>query len=632
MPQMYRYRSQLGRSSPLKGVLPGFRSRDGQLRLAEQVGSTIDTGGVLVAEAATGIGKSLAYLVPAAVSGQRIVVSTATKALQGQLLREDIPLARQATGLPITAAVVKGRSNYVCRVQRAFAHQRVPPEQAGQLARLEDWLARTREGDRDELGFVPSESVWRELSVGPDRCRGPRCSERDGCFAEQARERATGCEIVLVNHSLYLADLALRVARGGEPVILPEHDVLIIDEAHAFENIAAESLGARVSGPLLARFAHDVETACASALKLPPVAELALLQVHGDRLFSALPEGRRVRLDQRRIAILPLDAADAMRDALRQIAERIREHSDETEALARQAERQAAALEAVLTPDHEQTVVWSTRDERGVELRAAPTAVGPLLRDNLWDKVHAAVLVSATLADGDGLDATCRRLGADQATTHIEDSPFEVAVKARLYVPSDIVGGGQADPELVADRIGELIVAAGGRALVLFPALQRMRRAHERLAALLPMTVLCQGEASRDVLLERFRDDETSVLFASMAFWQGVDVPGRSLELVILESLPFAVPDDPLIAARSERAERDGGSGFREIQLPHAALLLKQGFGRLLRSEADRGVVAVLDARLLTRSYGAFLVGSLPTVPVLDRVDDVRAFLARPPG
>ena len=193
---------------------------------------------------------------------------------------------------------------------------------------------------------------------------------------------------------------------------------------------------------------------------------------------------------------------------------------------------------------------------------------------------------------------------------------------------------------LTLDRHGTLDAACKSTAyfvyfllaLVLFPALQRMRRAHERLAALLPMTVLCQGEASRDVLLERFRDDETSVLFASMAFWQGVDVPGRSLELVILESLPFAVPDDPLIAARSERAERDGGSGFREIQLPHAALLLKQGFGRLLRSEADRGVVAVLDARLLTRSYGAFLVGSLPTVPVLDRVDDVRAFLARPPG
>ena len=627
---MPRYQKELGRSSPLKAVLPGFRSRDGQLRLAEQVGSTIERGGVLVAEAATGIGKSLAYLVPAAMSGQRVVISTATKALQGQLLTEDLPLARTATGMQISAAVVKGRSNYVCRVQRAFAHQRVPEEYSGQLGRLEDWLVRTREGDRDELPFVPSEVVWRELSVGPDRCRGARCAERDGCYAELARERATGCEIVLVNHSLYLADLALRSARGGEPVILPEHDVLIIDEAHTFEQIAAESLGARVSAPALSRFARDIDTACTAAIKLPPTAELALLQMHGDRLFNALPEGRRVRLDETRLRLLPLDAADAMRDALGRIAERIRDFSDETEALARQAERQALALEAILSPDHEETVVWSERDTRGgVELRAAPTAVGPLLREHLWDKLHAAVLVSATLADGDGMTGICRRLGADAATTHVEDSPFDIESNARLYVPDDIVGGGKADAAVVADRIGELIEAAGGRALVLFPSISRLQRAHDLLRDRLTMPVLCQGEASRDVLLDRFREDETSVLFASMTFWQGVDIPGRSLELVILESLPFAVPDDPLIAAKSERAERDGGNGFRDVQLPHAALLLKQGFGRLLRSESDRGVVAVLDARLVTKGYGSFLRGSLPNVPVIGSVDEVRTFLAR---
>ena len=310
------------------------------------------------------------------------------------------------------------------------------------------------------------------------------------------------------------------------------------------------------------------------------------------------------------------------------IAERIKDHSDECEALARQAQRQALALEAILAPDHDETVVWSERDSRGVELRAAPTAVGPMLRDHLWDRLHAAVLTSATLADGDGLSGICRRLGLDGAATHVEDSPFAIAEHARLYVPPDIEGGGRADPELVADRIGDLIEAAGGRALVLFPSLQRLRRVHGLLTDRLTTPVLCQGEASRDVLLERFRDDETSVLFASMTFWQGVDIPGRSLELVVLESLPFAVPDDPLIAAKSERAEREGGSGFRDVQLPHAALLLKQGFGRLLRSETDRGVVAVLDARLVTRGYGSFLRESLPNVPVTESLDDVRAFLA----
>ena len=211
---MRRYEDQLGRTSPLREALPSFRSRQGQLRLADLVGETIDRGGVLVAEAATGIGKSLAYLVPAALSGQRVVVTTATKALQGQLLNEDLPLARQATGLEISAAVVKGRANYLCRLQRGFAHQRVPEELQPELARLEDWLVRTREGDRDELPFVPREAVWRELAVGPDRCRGARCPERDGCYAEAARERAAGSSIVLVNHALYLADLALRAARS----------------------------------------------------------------------------------------------------------------------------------------------------------------------------------------------------------------------------------------------------------------------------------------------------------------------------------------------------------------------------------------------------------------------------------
>ena len=625
---MLRYKDQLGHASPLRDALPSFRSRDGQLRLAERVGDTLDGGGVLVAEAATGIGKSLAYLVPAALSGQRVVVTTATKALQGQLLNDDLPLARQATGVDITAAVVKGRANYVCRIQRAYAHQRVPEELQPELARLEDWLVRTRAGDRDELPFVPREAVWRELAVGPDRCRGARCVERDGCYAELARERAAGCQIVLVNHALYLADLALRAARGGEPVILPEHDVLVVDEAHAFEAAAAEALGARLSAPALARFARDVDAACAAAVQLPPSAELASLQVHGDRLFGALPEGRRVRLDEQGLALLPRDAADAMRAALDGIAERIKDHSDECEALARQAQRQAYALEAILAPDHDETVVWSERDSRGVELRAAPTAVGPLLRDNLWDRLHAAVLVSATLADGDGLGGICRRLGLDGAATHVEGSPFDVREHARLYVAPDLEGGGRAHPDDVADRIAALIEAAGGRALVLFPSLQRLRRVHGLLADRLTTPVLCQGEASRDVLLERFRDEETSVLFASMTFWQGVDIPGRSLELVILESLPFAVPDDPLIAAKSERAERDGGSGFRDVQLPHAALLLKQGFGRLLRSETDRGVVAVLDARLVTKGYGAFLRESLPDVPVTDSLDEVRAFLA----
>ena len=628
-----RYDAELGADSPLARDLDGFRVRPGQLRLAEEIGRTFEHGGVLVAEAATGIGKSLAYLVPAVTSGRRVVITTATRALQGQLLREDLPLARRATGLSASATVVKGRANYVCRLQRAYANERVPPALAPELARLEEWLVTTRTGDRDELATVPSEAVWRELAVGPDRCRGARCPERDGCYAEAVREQAQASDIVLVNHALYLADLALRAARGGEPAILPEHDLLVVDEAHGFEDAAAEALGARVSGPVLARFARDVENACAAAVRGAPIADLARLQTHAERLFLALPEGRRVRLDEQRLRTLPLDAADAMREALASIAEAIRDMTDETEVLARQAERQALALEAVLDPDHEETVVWSQREPRGgVELRAAPIAIGPLLREHLWDRLDGAVLVSATLADGDGLGGACRRLGAEGAATLVETSPFDVADNARLYVARDLDAGGRngVDPAVLAERIAELIRASGGRALVLISSLWRLDRIHELLVDRVDVPLLRQGEASRDVLLRRFREDETSVLLGSMTFWQGVDIPGRSLELVIIDRLPFSPPDDPLSAARGERAVRDGGDGFREVQLPRAALLLKQGFGRLLRAESDRGVVAVLDGRLVSRNYGVYLRESLPPVPMLDSVDEVAAFLRRP--
>jgi len=627
-----RYEDLLGAGSPLAAGLAGFRVRPGQLRLAEAIGETLTDGGLLIAEAATGIGKSLAYLVPAATTERRVVVTTATRALQGQLLHDDLPLARLATGRSLSATVVKGRANYVCRLQRALARERIPEAALGELAQLEDWLVTTRTGDRDELATVPSEVVWRELAVGPDRCRGGRCPEREGCFAERVREEAQRSDVVLVNHALYLADLALRVARGGEPAILPEHDLLIVDEAHAFEDAAAEALGARVSGPALQRFTRDVENACDAAVEPIPRGDLGRLAMHAERLFMALPEGRRVRLDESTLRALPLDAADGMRDALAAIAATIRDFGDEAELLARSAERQALALEAILDPDHDETVVWSQREPRsGVELHAAPIAVGSLLREHLWDRLDAAILVSATLADAEGLGGATRRLGLEGARTLIEPSPFDVEEQARLYVARDLDAGGRAgiDPALLADRIAELVTASGGRALILISSLWRLERVYEHLQGRLEVPLLRQGGASRDVLLRRFREEETSVLLGSMSFWQGVDIPGRALELVVMDRLPFAPPDDPLTAARSERSARAGGDGFREVQLPRAALLLKQGFGRLLRSEDDRGVVAVLDGRLVTRSYGAYLRGSLPAVPLLERVDEVAAFLQR---
>lgn len=629
---MFAADDHLGASSPLAAVLPGFRVREGQLVLAEAVAHAFDGGGHLLAEAATGIGKSLAYLVPAAFAGRRVVISTATKSLQEQLRRVDLPLARRATDRPLVAAVVKGRGSYLCRAQVAVAQGRIELEDVGALARLTPWIERTRTGDRDELDHLPPPALWRELAVGSDRCRGRRCSFVDDCFAEAARSRAHAADVVLVNHALYMADLGLRAGSAGGASVLPDHDLVVFDEAHLLEDVAADWLGMRFSPAGLGRFARDAERAAAAAGIDPPEGDLRALTLHAERLFAALPAGARTRLREPQLRALPRDAADAMRAALEEVARVLRGAGEEADALARQADAQAFALEAVLEPDHDSTVVWSERDARGeVELRTAPVDVAPLLQELLFDRVDAAVLVSATLALGDGFGHLRRRLGVREARELVLPSPFDVGRKARLYVPrrASSRGADGAPPDAVAAELERLVRASRGRALLLFASYRQLHAVHAALAHRLPYPVLRQGDAPRDVLLDRFRSDVDSVLFATASFWQGVDVPGESLSLVVMDKLPFAPPDDPLVSARSERAERNGASGFETVQLPRAAMQLKQGFGRLLRQEDDRGVVALLDERILTRRYGARLLAALPDVPLVHGVEDVAAFLNR---
>jgi ATP-dependent DNA helicase DinG len=617
----------LGAGSALASAHPAFRVRPGQMALADAVARAFTGEGHLVAEAGTGVGKSLAYLIPAAFAGRRIVVSTATRALQDQLRSCDLPLARLATGRPLTAAVVKGRANYLCRAQAATAGGRLDLGLHDPLARLGEWMLTTRTGDRDELDHLPPADVWHELAVGPDRCRGPACRERARCFSEAARARASEVDVVLVNHALYMSDLALRAGSGGGAAILPPHDLVVFDEAHELEDAAADALGVRLSHLVLARFARDVDRAATAARRDPPEIDLAALQLHGERLFGALPAGR-VRLTARDLERLPAGAADGMRAALRGIATRLRGGGEEADSLARHADRLGFALEAIFDGgDDAATVVWSERDRLGrAELRTAPVDVAPQLEELLFDAVQAAVLVSATLAVGDSFAHVRRRLGIGSARELIVDSPFAHASQARVYVPRGIAG--DAPTLRVADEIRRLVLASRGRALLLFTSLRRLDEVHRLLAPDLPFPVLRQGEAPRERLLERFRREVDSVLFGSASFWQGVDVPGEALSLVVLDKLPFAPPDEPLVAARVEHAERQGGSGFVDVQLPRAALLLKQGYGRLLRTEDDVGVVAVLDDRLLTRRYGAGLLAALPPARLEHDVEAVRVFLA----
>ena len=506
--------------------------------------------GHLIAEAGTGVGKSLAYLVPIAFAGRTVVVSTYTKALQDQLRTNDVPLAREATGMPLTAAVVKGRGNYLCRAQLETVESRIELWDVDGWQRLRPWVQNTRTGDRDEprpravadavararggLRALPRPALLvprpllRRDAPAPRRARPTWCSSTTRCTWPTS---------------------GLRAASDGAVSILPPHDLVIFDEAQMLEDVAAEWLGVRLSDASLARFARDVERASSGAQSEIPERELRSLQLHAERLFGALPAGTRTRLREPHLRALPRDAADGMRAALADVATALRGGGEESEALARHADAMAFAVEAALEPDHEETVVWSERRDRGaVELRTAPVDVAPRLDELLFSEIEGAVLVSATLALADGFSHIRRRIGLRSARELRLGSPFDVAGNARLYLPAEgpHPGGPEGvDSRWVADEIERLVDASQGRALCLFTSYRQLSAVHDLLAGRLPYRLLRQGEAPRDRLLEWFRDDVSSVLLATTSFWQGVDVPGEALSLVVIDRLPFTPPDDP---------------------------------------------------------------------------------------
>jgi len=599
----------------LARALPGFEPRPEQAALADAVETALASGRHLVAEAGTGVGKSLAYLLPALESGRRVVVATATKALQEQLLRHDVPVAAAALGRDVEVAVVKGRQNYLCRKQlQGFQPFLLTDGRDGRAwEAMQGWLDATETGDRAELEVEPSEALWAELAVGADRCAGRRCPFLGACFAEAARERAAEADLVIANHALYFAHTA---AGGG---VLPEHDAVVFDEAHRLEESAASWLGGRVSRHALRRLALDVERACREAQKPLPARQLDRVERTGERLLRAVapPAGRR------RLREVPPEPALVLIDALGDLAAVLQGEGEELDLLARRAIATSAQVEACLEPAELERVVWSEPDA----LAWAPVDVADELRERLWDEGPTAILVSATLTTGEDATFVRRRLGIDEAREAVVGSPYDYAEQTLLYLPRSMPDPRSDEFTLrAADEIVSLLALSEGRALVLTSSYRALDAYREQVRGRVPFEVLVQGEAPRERLLDRFRREVGSVLIATSTFWQGVDVPGESLSLLVIDKLPFSAPGDPLHEARCEAVERHGGDWFRDYALPTAMLQLRQGFGRLIRSHGDRGVVAILDPRLRTRGYGRAFLAALPRCPLVEDRDAVAEF------
>jgi ATP-dependent DNA helicase DinG len=625
-----------GADGRLAHVLPGYEERPVQRELSEAVGRVLRDGGLLLAEAGTGTGKTLAYLHPAATLGRRVVVSTGTKNLQEQLVNKDIPLLARALGRDLNVAVMKGRANYLCLLRlRSFA-------EAGSFRRVDEiplfraveaWAPRTQTGDRAEIPDLPdSADFWRELSAASENCIGQACPEFDACWITRMRQRALEADIVVVNHHLLCADLAVKDGSYGH--VIPEYDSVVLDEAHLLEDVATQYFGVQVSSHRLDELARDVERELkAASLDAREVrAELEALRHRAEGLFRLLSRATGQRLTPGWMPPRFEEEASALLlrlEGLRTAVLALPERPEAVTALAGRAGSLREELAFLLAAAEDSHVYFVETRGRGVLLRATPIDVSEPLRELLFDRVRAAVLTSATLAVDGGFEYLKARLGIRPSEEQALASPFDYERQAVLYVPRAMPEPrSPAFVERAAEEVLRLVRASRGRAFVLFTSYANMNAVAERIAGVLEYPLLMQGEAPKGVLLEAFRSTPGAVLLATASFWQGVDVAGEQLSCVIVDKLPFASPSDPVVAARIERLKARGEDAFGAYQVPVAVLMLKQGLGRLIRTAADRGILAVLDSRLLSRPYGRRFLASLPPARLVHDLAPVEAFFA----
>ncbi len=621
----------------LARALPGYAPRTAQRDMAEAVAASLRDRSTLVVEAGTGTGKTFAYLVPALLSGRKIIVSTGTKHLQDQLFDRDLPAVRQALGVSARTALLKGRANYLClhRLDLAAAEGRFASRaQAADLEAVRGWAGRTRSGDIRELGEVAEDSpLWPRVTSTSDNCVGGDCPNFNDCFVVKARRAAQDADLLVINHHLLFADMALKEEGFGE--LLPGVDAVIVDEAHQIPDVASQffsvSLGSRQLAGLARdavqehlREAGDMADLPAAATELEQaVAELRLALGTGNRRqpWAAVADDRRVRA-----ALAALgERLEVLRAWLQAAAPRGRG----LENCWQRAERLAGRLQLTAGQPPQEHVHWFETFTRSFAIHCTPLSVAPQFRARLDALDTTWIFTSATLAVGESFDHYVAALGLDRPRTVRLESPFDYAHHALLYLPPDMPDPrADAYTGAVVRIARQAVAASGGRAFLLFTSHRALQEAAAALDGDIEYPLLVQGQAPRAELLARFRRLGNAVLLGTGSFWEGVDVRGAALSLVLIDKLPFASPGDPVLQARIDALRAAGGNPFVDVQIPDAVIALKQGVGRLIRDVDDRGVLVLCDPRLLGKSYGRIFRASLPLMPVTQRLDEVRAFFS----